>query len=89
LKLTTQQTEEIVKAKAEIRAEQEKLSTAQDSSRERYMKATTEQAYREASRNLFDTADACRNFRPDVKFECALDKILSAEQARTYRTGTK
>lgn len=85
LKLTTEQSDSIEKAKAQIRADGQKLSAAQDEARAQYTQAANEAAYREASRKVHDSADACRDFRPDVKFECALDKILSEEQARAYR----
>jgi hypothetical protein len=85
LKLTSEQFAGVEKAKAQIRTESEKLSTAQIQARDEYKQAATEPAYREASRKFHDAADACRDFRPEIKFECALDKILSPEQARAYR----
>jgi hypothetical protein len=85
LKLTSEQFASVEKAKAQIRAESEKLTAAQTQARDEYTRADTESAYREASRKVHDSADACRELRPDVRFECALDKILSAGQAHAYR----
>ncbi|MBI3831962.1 MAG: hypothetical protein HY291_20740 [Planctomycetes bacterium] len=89
LKLTNEQSTRIADAKKEINDEITRLAHEQDDARKAYDAAKTEDACRAAGTKVMQTAAACRNYDPQVRWIAALRRILGPDGWDKYRELTK
>ena len=85
LGLSESQVEQISTLKRDLQAQAAKLETEQNQARDAYLKTTCEGTCRAAAQGVATTAQACKQYNANSKFESGLANILTREQFVKYR----